>query len=385
MSLTYKMKSIFIIAGEASGDYLGANLLKDLTLLSHGKIKATGIGGQLMSQYMNVFFDMSEINLIGIAEIFTKIFKMKKLIKKTAAKILEEKPAVLITIDSSGFTHRVAKLVRSKNKNIKIVHYVAPPAWAWRPWRAKKMHKFIDLLMTLFPFEPKFFEKYKLKSVFVGHPIANDDCIVTPTKIQKNEFFKKYNLSSTDTILCFLPGSRNSEISRHVPIFIETLKKLKKSYKNIKVLIPTVLFHTKKLEDMFMNIDDVFIIADFSEKYTAMASSNVAIAASGTVTLELAKLGIPTIVIYKTSKITAFLVKLLIKIKHVSLVNILCKRTVVPELLQNECTADRIFEEFSKMLSSNDCLIQKKAFAEVIEMIKCPQEMTAAKEILKIL
>lgn len=379
------MKSIFIIAGEASGDYLGAKLLEDLNSLTNRKVKATGIGGALMAKYIDVFFDMSEINLIGIAEIFSKIFKMKKLIRKTVNKILKEKPDVLITIDSSGFTHRVAKLVRAANKDIKIVHYVAPPAWAWRPWRARKMHRFIDLLMTLFPFETKFFEKYNVRSVFVGHPIANDDSIVSATEIEKKDFLKKYNISSVDTVLCFLPGSRKSEISRHVPVFIEALKKLGESYKNIKVLVPTLPSHAGILNNMFRNVEDVFVISSDYEKYTAMSSSNIAIAASGTVTLELAKLGIPTIVIYKTSKITAFLVKILINIKYVSLVNILLKKMVLPELLQKECTADRIFEEFSKMLDSNNCLIQKKAFEDVIEIIRCPQDMLAAKEILKIL
>lgn len=378
------MKKIFIIAGEPSGDYLGSRLLHDLKVLTNNKVEILGIGGRLMAEHMKVFFDMSEITVIGIAEVIPKLMHIKKLIDKTVEKILEYEPDALITIDSSGFTHRVAKKVKKENENIPIAHYVAPPVWAWRPWRAKKMHKFIDLLLTLFHFEPKFFEKFSLKSVFVGHPVANDDYLVTPPIYAKDKFKKQYNITPTDIVLCLLPGSRNSEIEKHVPIMNAAVKLIRKSYGNVKVFIPT-LPEKKPLLSSLLDIEESSIITDLTQKNIVLHISNVAIAASGTVNLELAKAGTPSIVIYKTSKFTAFFVKLLIKVKWVSILNILAKKEIVPELLQKHCTPEEIYKTFDEMINSNKLLLQKAEFENLINLIKEPQEMLAAKEVINLI
>lgn len=378
------MKKIFIIAGEPSGDYLGSRLLQDLKVLTNNKVEILGIGGRLMAEHMKVFFDMSEITVIGIAEVLPKLIHIKKLIDNTAEKILEYKPDVLITIDSSGFTHRVAKKVKRENEDIPIVHYVAPPVWAWRPWRAKKMHKFIDLLLTLFPFEPKFFEKFGLKSVFVGHPVANDDYLVNPSIDAKDKFKKQFNIMPTDIVLCLLPGSRNSEIKKHVPIMNAAVKLIKKNYGSVKIFVPT-LPEKKSLLSSLLDIDDCNVITDLKQKNVVLHISNVAIAASGTVNLELAKTGTPSIVIYKTSWLTALLVKLLIKVKWVSILNILAKKEIVPELLQKHCTPEEICKTFNEMINSNKLLLQKSEFENLIDLIKEPQEMLAAKEVVNLI
>lgn len=377
------MKKIFIIAGEPSGDYLGSKLISDLNKLSKGQIEVTGIGGRMMSEHMNVFLDMSEITVIGIAEILPKLFKIKNIINETVKKIAEIKPDVIITIDFSGFNHRVAKRVKKIMPNTPIVHYVAPPVWAWRPWRAKKMHNFIDLLLTLFPFEPIFFEKFGLKSVFVGHPITNDDYLRLPSYEEKQDFCEKYKLNSSDMIICFLPGSRDSEIKYHVPIMNKTYSMLKKYYKNVKVIIPTLPEKVNFLKSL-LKIDSCYIVTDLDEKNLAMNVSSLAVAASGTVNLELAKSSIPTIVIYKTSWFTAFLVKLLIKINYVSIINILAGKEVVPELLQDDCTPERIFDSIKKLNNPETINLQRREFNEIIELIKEPQSMLAAKEIINI-
>jgi DUF1009 family protein len=166
---------IFIIAGEASGDYLGGKLMEDIYEISSGDVEFFGIGGECMEKAgLKKLFPISELSIIGIFEVLGKIFHVKRLIDKTVRAIHEYEPNVVVTIDSSGFTHRVDKKIKKIDEKIPIIHYVSPPVWAWRGWRAKTMHKFIDKLLVLFPFEEKLFMKYSLKTVFVGHPVATD-------------------------------------------------------------------------------------------------------------------------------------------------------------------------------------------------------------------
>lgn len=378
-------KRIFIIAGEPSGDYLGSNLIKDIKDLTNNKVDIKGIGGELMQKAgLQLFFDMQEICLIGVAEVIPQIVKIKKKISQTVEEILKFDPDVIITIDSSGFTHRVNKKLKKKNKDIPIIHYVAPPVWAWRPWRARSMHKFIDLLLTLFPFEPKYFEKYGLRSVFVGHPISKDPNLIEPTRDEKQRFERKYSMASANLNICFLPGSRDSEISRHIAIFNDTMKILTKRYDKINVSIPTLESKVALVEKLVKGYVP-HIITDRREKTLAMYSANIAVAASGSVNLELAITKTPTIVIYKTSSITAFVVRLLIKVNMVNIVNILLKDKVVPELLQENCTPENIAQSIESMISSRDCLVQKDACKKVIELIKEPEKMFAAKEVLNLI
>lgn len=375
-------KRIFIIAGEPSGDYLGSKLIKDLRELTNNKIDIYGVGGELMQKAgLKLFFNMQEISIIGIAEVVPKILKIRKLINQTVQEIITFNPDVVITIDSSGFTHRVDRKVKKINPNMSIIHYVAPPVWAWREWRARSMHKFIDLLLTLFPFEPKYFEKYGLKSVFVGHCITKDPNLIEPTRDEKFHFEKKYGIANSHITICFLPGSRNSEIERHVKVFNEAMVMLSKKYEGINVLIPMLPEKVDFLKK-YIGEFNYAIITDKREKGLAMYSSNIAVAASGSVNLELAIAGIPSIVIYKTSEITAFIVRLLIRINMVNIVNILLKKKIIPELLQSDCTPENIVKSIESLISSRKCIIQKDAYKHVIEMIREPEEMFAAKEVL---
>lgn len=378
-------KRIFIIAGEPSGDYLGSNLIKDIKELTNGKVDIKGIGGECMQKAgLQLFFDMQEICLIGIAEVIPQIVKINKKINQTVEEILKFNPDVVITIDSSGFTHRVNKRLKKANKDIPIIHYVAPPVWAWRPWRARSMHKFIDLLLTLFPFEPKFFEKHGLKSVFVGHPISKDPNLIEPTRDEKQRFERKYNMASANLNICFLPGSRDSEITRHMNIFNKAMEILGKKYDKINVTIPTLSTKVALVQKLVGGYIP-HIITDRREKTLAMYSANIAVAASGSVNLELAITKTPTIVIYKTSPITAFIVRLLIKVNMVNIVNILLKEKIVPELLQENCTPENIAQSIESMISSRDCLVQKDAYKKVVELIKEPEKMFAAKEVLNLI
>ncbi|MDR0968189.1 MAG: lipid-A-disaccharide synthase, partial [Holosporaceae bacterium] len=365
---------VFIVAGEASGDYLGGRLMEDILKISDERVEFFGVGGEQTEKAgLKKLFSINELSIIGITEVVGKIFRVKKLIDKTAKAICEYRPDVVVTIDSSGFTHRVDKKVKKLNPNIPIIHYVAPPVWAWRPWRAKKMRGFIDKLMTLLPFEPKYFTKYGLDAVFVGHPIATDEDFDRPSLSSpaKDDGSKK-------TIL-LLPGSRKSELSRHLPILKDFARLMIDKYKSVKFIIPTIESLKSEIEETTKSWPQKpTIVSSKSQKVSAYYSSDAAVAASGTVTLELARVGLPFVAIYKTSAATYWIVRLLIKVKCVCLVNILVGKNVVPELLQDDCSPENVFRAVEKILNAREAEKQKKAFEKVIEKLKA-EPMKAAK------
>ncbi|MDR2268382.1 MAG: lipid-A-disaccharide synthase [Holosporaceae bacterium] len=375
------VKKVFIIAGEASGDYLGGMLMDSIRKLSRQDIEFFGIGGQYMQKAgMRELCSINELSIIGIFEVIGKIFRTKKLIDQTVETIVDYRPNVLITIDSSGFTHRVARKVKAAVPEIPIVHYVAPPVWAWRKWRARSMPKFLDKLLTLLPFEVKLFRKHGLDAVFVGHPVATDQDFARPPEKEIKKFKKK------DRIVVLLPGSRKSELDVHLPILFEVAEKMRGKYGNVRFVIPT----SKSMNDFVCSkINNrncsITVVSDKLQKVLAYYAADVAIAVSGTVTLELARTGTPFVAIYKTSFITYILVKLLIQIKYVCLVNILAKQKVVPELLQQDCTAENIFNNAIAILDSVGAVRQKSAFAKVIKSISADDPNAAAREILKVM
>ncbi|MDR1362063.1 MAG: lipid-A-disaccharide synthase [Holosporaceae bacterium] len=374
------MKKIFIIAGEASGDYLGGMLMNDVHRLSNEEIEFSGIGGQYMEKAgLNELFSIGQLAIIGIFELVGKIFHVKKLIDRTVAKIQEYKPDLVISIDSSGFTHRVDKKIKKLMPGTPIVHYVAPPVWAWRKWRAKSLPKFLDKLLVLLPFEAELFLKHGLETVFVGHPIATDPDFHRPPEKEIQKF------KGQDKIVVLLPGSRPSEINMHLPILAKVAEKMQHHYENVRFVIPTP---ESMLDRVCATTDNwdcrTLPVSDKSQKILAYYAADLAIAVSGSVTLELARTGTPFVTIYKTSAITHMLVKLLIQIKYVCLVNILAARSIVPELLQQDCTAENIFNHVIALEAGPKADIQKKAFEEIIKSITVDDPNAAAREILKI-
>ncbi|MDR1334162.1 MAG: lipid-A-disaccharide synthase [Holosporaceae bacterium] len=377
---------IFIIAGEASGDYLGGKLMDDISEILKGKVEFFGIGGACMERAgLKKLFSIKKLSIIGIWEVVGKFFHVKKLINKTAKAILSYRPDVVVTIDSSGFTHRVAKKIKEEGCRTPIVHYVAPPVWAWRGWRAKSMPNFLDKLMVLFPAEPVYFEKHGLKTVFVGHPIAHDPDFCRPDPLKLEEFKKSVlqNKSEKKSLLItLLPGSRLSEINHHLPILEKFAKMMIKKHKNVQFVIPTIKDLEQKINMMTQSWSQKpIVVADKAQKVLAYYSSDIAVAASGTVTIELARVGLPFVTIYKTSRITYWIVKLLIKVENVCLVNLLSKKRIVPELLQDDCNPKNIFNSVEKILRLEKSQEQKKCFEKIIGLIEGNPKQ-AAEEVL---
>jgi len=352
-------QKIYIVAGEPSGDILGDKLIKTLQKKLNSPI-FNGVGGERMqSNNFISLFEMSDISIFGIFPVLKKLFFLVNKINDVVNDIIQKKPNIIILIDSPDFNHRVAKKVKRHLPDVPIVCYVAPTVWAWRQGRAKKMSKYFDHLLSVIPFEVNFFKKYGLKTTYIGHPF-----IETVKKIDDTNFKKKYDLHDSKTII-FLPGSRKSEIDRHSPIMYQAIKYLKEKDFKLNILIAA---GKKQLNQMRVYFPDVEIITNDNEKYSLFKNSDFACAASGTVSLELGLTDTPTIVIYKMDKITWFFVSKMVKVKFVSLVNLILERESSKELLQDRYTKENLINELNKLLLNEK--IQKKQIEDLKEFNK---------------
>lgn len=323
-------KKIFIIAGEVSGDVLGAKIMHEMP-----DVDFVGIGGKNMSEYgLKSIFPMSDLSVMGIFEVLAHAKTLKSRIKETIDAIIIEKPDVVLTIDSPGFAKAVVKGVRKKqiSKKTKFYHVVAPQVWAWGEKRAKKYAAIFDKLYAFFDFEIPYFTKYGLKTVAVGHPIA--------------EGLSKYQSNKTnEKIITLVPGSRMNEVKKLLPVFHKTVDMLVDcGYKDYKFVIPTVETTEDFVKQNIKNWKIKPEIVPASQRYDVYANTYIAIVASGTVSAELAIMHIPTIVVYKMNVFTVMLAHLLLKVKWASLVNILMNKTIYPELLGKKVKAENIME-----------------------------------------
>ena len=338
----YNSPNIYIVAGEPSGDILGDQLIKSLESKFNSPI-FNGVGGERMqSNNFTSLFDMSDISIFGIFPVLRKLFFLMNKINDVVKDISQKKPDIIILIDSPDFNHRVAKKVKKYLPDVPIVCYVAPTVWAWRQGRAKKMSEYFDYLLSVIPFEVNFFEKYGLKTSYVGHPF-----IEKVKNINDITFSEKYDLDKSKTII-FLPGSRKIEIERHSPVMVQAIDYLKDQNLNLNILIAT---GQKQLDQIRNYFTDIQIITDDYEKYSLFKKADFACAASGTVTLELGLTETPTIVIYKMDKLTWFFISKMVKVKFVSLVNLILGRESSKELLQDNFNKENLINELSKLLS----------------------------------
>jgi lipid-A-disaccharide synthase len=352
----YNSPNIYIVAGEPSGDILGDQLIRSLESKFNSPI-FNGVGGERMqSNNFTSLFDMSDISIFGIFPVLRKLFFLMNKINDVVKDISQKKPDIIILIDSPDFNHRVAKKVKKYLPDVPIVCYVAPTVWAWRQGRAKKMSEYFDYLLSVIPFEVNFFEKYGLKTSYVGHPF-----IEKVKNINDITFSEKYDLDKSKTII-FLPGSRKIEIERHSPIMVQAIDYLKDQNLNLNILIATGQKQLDQIRDYFT---DIQIITDDYEKYSLFKKADFACAASGTVTLELGLTETPTIVIYKMDKLTWFFISKMVKVKFVSLVNLILGRESSKELLQDNFNKENLIDELSKLLSDEDG--QKKQINDLKE------------------
>ncbi|GLQ07210.1 lipid-A-disaccharide synthase [Sneathiella chinensis] len=331
--------SVYLIAGEPSGDALAARLMAGLKdRLGEKGVVFKGVGGPLMqAEGLTSLFPMEDLTVMGLMEVLPKLPLLIKRINQAARDALAAKPDVFITVDAPDFSFRVAK--KLKDAPFPKVHYVAPSVWAWRPGRAKKIAALYDHLLTLLPFEPPYFEKEGLPATFIGHSV-----IETGADAGEGDRFRaQHDIGKDERVLMVLPGSRRGEVERHLPVFRETLSRLHDLMGDFVVVTPVV---GKAADLVRAELADwpwkTIIIDGVQEKYDAMAGADAALAASGTVGLELALARLPAVIGYRMNGLTAWIARRVVKTPYVNLVNILEKQEVVPELLLEDCTAENL-------------------------------------------
>ncbi|WNJ98505.1 lipid-A-disaccharide synthase [Thalassospiraceae bacterium LMO-JJ14] len=337
---------IFLIAGEPSGDVLGMRLVEGIKGLSGDReVRFSGVGGPLMSDKgLESLFPMDELTIMGLAEVLPRIPKILGRIHETADAVLNSKPDVVVTIDAPDFCFRVAK--RLRHSGVPVVHYVAPSVWAWRPGRANKVAKLVDHVMCLLPFEPPYFERAGVAATFVGHSILESGA----DRGDGKAFRERHGIGSDERVILALPGSRMSEISRLIDIFGETISRAISIVGPCRVVLPTLTGIANEIRVRTSDWDNTLVIDDQAEKYDAFAAADAAIAASGTVSLELAMAGVPSLIAYRLSPLTAFIAKRLIRVKYASIVNLILDKPAIPEFLQENCTPDAMAPALADLL-----------------------------------
>ena len=346
-----KEKAIYLVAGEPSGDFIGSELISELLKL-YPDMSIHGVGGHFIEKFnFKSLFPMNELSIMGIIPVLLKIVPLYRRINQVVEDILFKNPDIVILIDSPDFNHRVAKKLRKKLFKSPIICYVAPTVWAWRQKRVKSMARDFNHLLSILPFEGKFFNDNGLNTTYVGHPV------IPKININSEETFRSKYKVNDDPVLIFLPGSRDSEIKRNIKPFKIAFIEIQKQIPNIKLVIP-VNKKKKPLIDKYF--DNAIFISDESDKFLLFKEADVACATSGTVTLELGLALTPMVVIYKLDFITWSIVSRLAKVKFVSLVNLVLNKPSVEELLQSRCSPKNISKSVLEILKKDKIYLNQK-------------------------
>lgn len=349
---------VFIVAGEASGDFLAAKLMRALREISPSEIEFAGVGGENMAaEGMASLFPIADLSVMGLVEVLPRLPLILKRLDQTIKAIDDFRPQVIVTVDSWGFTGRVARLLKKKGSSIPRIHYVAPMVWAWKESRAKGVAAGVDRLLTLFPHENPYFTRHGLDTVCVGHPVIESGADAGDALA----FRARHCLSQDAPLLVVLPGSRPGEVKRLLPAFERAAAIIADSKPGLVVLAPTVDTVAPMVSQAVSNWSvPTLLLRGPSEKYDAFAAANAAMAASGTVALELAMAGLPHVVAYKLNPITVMAARRLFKIPYINLTNILLDRKAVPELIQEDCSPDRLASEVLRLMDDADAISRQK-------------------------
>ncbi len=345
---------LFLIAGEPSGDALGAALMGGLATLVP-QVRFEGVGGPLMQAAgLTSLFPMEELSVMGIAEVLPKYRALMRRVVQTAQAAGTAEPAALITIDSPDFCLRVARRARALRPGLRTIHYVAPTVWAWRPGRAAHMAEVIDHVLALFPFEPPYMTAAGMTCDFVGHPVAAEP-VASPQ--QAAGFRAAHGIAADAPLVLALPGSRRGEVSRLAPVFGETLHRLVADLPDLRVVVPTVRGVAGQVRSAAADWPGAALVLDPAlppaEKRAAFAAADVALAASGTVSLELAASATPMVIGYTMNWLSRRIIGAMLRVDTVTLVNLVSETRAVPEFLGAQCRADRLAPALLALLQSD--------------------------------
>jgi lipid-A-disaccharide synthase len=375
------MPLIYLIAGEQSGDILGARLIRAIRA-RRPDVTFAGIGGaQMAEEGVASLFPISDLAVMGLLEVLPKILRLRALLRQAIEDVRARRPDVLVTIDSPGFTLRVLEALRGTG--LKRAHYVAPQVWAWREHRVKRYPGLWDELLCLLPFEPDFFAKHGLTGQFVGHPVLESGA----DKGNAARFRAAHAIPADARVLTIMPGSRHTEVSRLLPILEATLKRLPPDLVPVVPLAGPVAEAVRQATQSWP-IPPI-LVTDPAEKFDAFAASTAALTKSGTSTLELALAGVPMAVTYRVNTLTHWIIKRAALVKYASIVNLLLDRMVLPELLQEDGTPENLADAIGPLLSDPAAAAAQRAgCAQAIAMLRPPSGLpsdAAAEAVLSLL
>jgi lipid-A-disaccharide synthase len=385
MASDMKPINLMLVAGEPSGDQLGAELMVALRSVAGDRISFTGVGGPAMAaQGLRTLFSLDATSVIGLKAIVPRIPEILRRVRIAANLALSSRPDVVICIDSPEFTHRVAQRIRRGDPRIPIINYVAPQVWASRPYRAAKMARTFDLVLALLPFESELFETHRLRAPFVGHPVVERAARMRGGAALR----ERLGIPASAPVLVVLPGSRISEIDPLLPVFRETVEGVVKDIPNVACLLPAVPHLAQRIR---AETNDwpapMHLLEGETDKFAAFNGADAALAASGTVTTELALATVPMAVAYKGGWLTYRLARALIQVPHLTLVNILLGREAVPEFLQARCSAKLIAPCVIRLLKDEDVRErQKRDLREAVHLLGADEEapsLRAARTVLQ--
>jgi lipid-A-disaccharide synthase len=386
---------IFIIAGEPSGDALGGALIAALRRQVGDGLRVAGIGGERMrEQGIDSLVPLADLAIAGVAEVLPRAPLILRRVRQTVAAIQQARPDAVVTIDSSGFSWRVAHGLRRRGERLPLIHYVAPMVWAWRASRARRMARWYDHLLALLPFEPPYFEQVGLACTYVGHPVIDGGA----GKGDGARFRAAHGIAADTLVLTVLPGSRGGEVRRLLPIFGATLRRLEAAIGEFRVAVPTV---ENVAERVAAGVADwpgaPIVLRRDAAKYDAFAAGRAALAASGTVSLELAMAGLPMTVAYRLARSTEILLDRVLKVRQVNLINLILGRPLVDEHLGPNCTPERLaatllglirdekvraahregYDEAMRLLGAGEILPSAKAAETILEIIAARRRHSA--------
>ena len=360
------MTLIYLIAGESSGDVLGARLIQAMRA-RRPDLHFAGIGGEAMqAQGLDTLFPLQELALMGLLEVLPNILRLKRRLSQTVADIAERRPAVVVTIDSPGFTLRVLRAI--KKLGIPRAHYVAPQAWAWRESRVRHFPGLWEKLLCLLPFEPAFFARHGLEAEFVGHPVLESGADTGNAE----RFRKRHHIAPDQRIVTLMPGSRHTEVGRLLPVLGETLALLAAQFPNLTPVVPVAApVAAAVLRGTQAWARPPIVVTETGDKHDLFAASDAALTKSGTSTLELALAGVPMLVTYRVNPITAAIARRLVTVKYAALVNLLEGRELVPELIQQASTAPRLAATLAGLLTDPAAAkAQRDGFRSVLDSLR---------------
>lgn len=364
---------LYLVAGEHSGDALGAKLMERLNQEARGRIRYLGVGGELMQKHGLVSqFPLSDVAVMGPLSILPRLPKIVRRVYRTVDAAISAEPDALIIIDSPEFTHPIAKRVRRKRPDIPIIDYVSPSVWAWRPGRAKKMRRYIDHVMALLPFEPDVHEHLGgPPCTYVGHPVIELKPWIDA--LDPAPLAARLGIAPGQTVLVVLPGSRRSEVSRLMQPFGDAIAVLQARGVTPVVLVP-VVDSVRDLVDAGVQTwpGPVHLLAGDTDKFRAFKLAKVALAASGTVTLELALAGTPMVIAYRLDAVAGKF-RFLLRAHSIVLANLVLGRNAFPEFLQEDVNGDTLAEAVLQLLPDTDYRgMQMKALADIPKRLLLP-------------